>query len=73
MAGKQTGENHMDTVINGAYNACENRCLMRGVETNLIVPFVKEGRTKKIITAYPCKRLEKELKNKEDIRWVRIR
>jgi hypothetical protein len=46
---------------------------MRGVETNLIVPFVKEGRTKKIITAYPCKRLEKELKNKEDIRWVRIR
>ena len=46
---------------------------MRGLKTNLIVSFITEGSIFKIITSYPCKNLKKELKNKEGIRWVRIR
>jgi hypothetical protein len=44
-----------------------------GIETNLIVPFVKEGKKIKIVTVYPCKYLRKELKSKEGKRWVRIK
>lgn len=46
--------------------------IMRGLKTNLIISFIKEDKTFKIITSYPCKNLKKELKNKEGIRWVRI-
>ena len=44
-----------------------------GVETNLVVPFIKTGNTAKIVTVYPCRDLEKELKKKEGARWVRIK
>ncbi|MEW5945584.1 MAG: DUF4258 domain-containing protein [bacterium] len=44
-----------------------------GVETNLVVPFIKTENTVKIVTVYPCRGLEKELKKKEGARWVRIK
>lgn len=43
------------------------------IETNIIIPFVKERDTFKIITIYPCKELDREIKKKEGIRWVRIK
>lgn len=44
-----------------------------GVETNLVVPFIKMENTVKIVTVYSCRDLEKELKKKEGARWVRIK
>lgn len=44
-----------------------------GAETNLVVPFIKQGNSVKIVTVYPCRDIEKELKKKEGARWVRIK
>jgi len=43
------------------------------IKTNLIVIFKKERNIIKIITVYPCKNIEKEIKKKEDIRWIKIK
>jgi len=43
------------------------------VKTNLIIPFVRERDTFRVITAYPCKNLEREIRKKEGRRWVRIK
>ncbi len=42
-------------------------------KTNLIVIFTKERNIIKIVTAYPCKNIKKEIKRKEDIRWIKIK
>ena len=39
-----------------------------GLETSLVVPFIKTGDAAKIVTVYPCRDLEKELKKKEGAR-----
>lgn len=44
-----------------------------GEETSLVVPFIKTKNAVKIVTVYPFRNLEKELKNKEGARWVRIK
>lgn len=46
---------------------------MAGTETNLIVPFEKESDVVKIVTAYPCRNLKKEMRRKEGKKWVRVR
>ncbi|MEJ5300827.1 MAG: DUF4258 domain-containing protein [Thermodesulforhabdaceae bacterium] len=43
------------------------------METNLIVVHKKEDDEIKIITAYPCKNIDKEIKRKERLKWIRIK
>jgi len=43
------------------------------IKTNLVVVHRKEGETIKVITVYPCKDIEKEIRKKEGKRWIRIR
>ncbi|MEW6201329.1 MAG: DUF4258 domain-containing protein [bacterium] len=49
------------------------RAKIDGIETNLIVPFVKTGNVIKVVTVYPCRDLAKEIDRKEGTRWVRIK
>lgn len=49
------------------------KVIITGTETNLIVPFEKECDVVKVVTAYPCKNLKKELRRKEGEKWVRVR
>ena len=42
------------------------------IKTNLVVVFIKKGEEIKIVTTYPCKNIDKEIKRKEGIRWVRM-
>jgi len=44
-----------------------------GISTNLIVPYVKENDIFKIVTVYPCRDINREIKRKEGTRWVRIK
>ena len=45
-----------------------------GMETNLIVPYVKPGDDEiKVVTAYPCRDLAGESGKKEGVRWIRIK
>lgn len=46
---------------------------IKGVSTNLVVVYTKQEDTIKIITLYPCKDIEREIKKKEVRRWARIR
>lgn len=46
---------------------------VKQVKTNLVVLHKKENDTIKIITAYPCKNIEKEIKRKEGSKWLRIK
>jgi hypothetical protein len=41
-------------------------------ETNLVVVYTKSEENFKIVTVYPCKNIEKEIKAKEKNRWIRI-
>ena len=41
-------------------------------ETNVVVIFTKREDERYVVTAYPCKDIDKEIKNKEGKRWVRI-
>jgi len=41
-------------------------------KTNLVVVFTKRGDEIFVITAYPVKNIDKEIKNKEGKRWIRI-
>jgi predicted aspartyl protease len=41
-------------------------------ETNLVVIFTKRKDEIYIVTAYPVKNIDKEIKNKEGKRWIRI-
>ena len=43
------------------------------VETNLIVVFKPEDGGTRVITAYPCKNIDKEVKAKEGKRWLKIK
>ncbi|MCD6489916.1 MAG: DUF4258 domain-containing protein [Thermodesulfobacterium sp.] len=42
------------------------------IQTNLVVIFTKKGEEIKIVTTYPCKNIDKEIKRKEGIKWVRM-
>jgi len=42
------------------------------IQTNLVVVFTKKGEEIKIVTTYPCRNINKEIKRKEGIRWVRM-
>lgn len=42
------------------------------VQTNLVVVFIRKGEDIKIVTTYPCKNIDKEIKRMEEIRWVRM-
>jgi len=41
-------------------------------ETNLVVVFIKRGDEIYVIAGYPVKNIDKEIKNKEGKRWIRI-
>jgi hypothetical protein len=43
-----------------------------GKETNLVVIFTKREDEIYIVTAYPVKDIDKEIKSKEGKRWIRI-
>jgi len=43
------------------------------IKTNLVVIFSKEKSIIKIITVYPCKNIKREIKRKENIRWIKIK
>ena len=43
------------------------------IKINLIVVHKKEGEAVKVITAYPCKNIEREVKRKEGLIWIRIK
>lgn len=49
------------------------RVIMAGMETNLIVPFEKENDVVKVVTAYPCRNVKKEIRRKEGKKWVRVK
>ena len=42
------------------------------IQTNLVVVFIKKGEKIKIVMTYPCRNINKEIKRKEGIRWVRM-
>jgi len=42
------------------------------IQTNFVVVFTKKGEEIKIVTTYPCKNINKEIKRKEGVRWVRM-
>ncbi|MBA7685034.1 hypothetical protein ES703_93447 [subsurface metagenome] len=44
-----------------------------GISTNLIIPYVKENDILKVVTIYPCRDINREIKRKEGTRWVRIK
>jgi len=44
----------------------------KNIETNLIVVYNKEGDIIKIVTVYPCKNIEREIKAKELKRWIKL-
>ncbi len=44
-----------------------------GTSTNLIVPYVKENDILKVVTIYPCRDINREIKRKEGTRWVKIK
>lgn len=46
---------------------------IENVLTNLVVVYVAEKDSIKVITVYPCKNINKEIKKKEEKRWVRIK
>ena len=46
---------------------------IEGISTNLIVVYTKQENTIKVITAYPCTNIAKEIKKKEVRRWIKIR
>lgn len=43
------------------------------VSTNLLVVYTKENDVIRVITTYPCKDIDKEIKRKEGSRWVKIK
>jgi len=46
---------------------------VEGTSTNLVVVYTKQKDAVKVITAYPCTDIVKEIKKKEVRRWIRIR
>ena len=46
---------------------------IESINTNLIVVHKSEKDQIKIVTAYPCRDIEKEIKRKEGSRWIRIK
>jgi len=46
---------------------------IENISTNLVIPYVKEDNTLKVVTIYPCRDMDREIKRKERLRWVRIR
>jgi len=59
-------------IISKVFIAIRNTELSN-VKTNLVVCFTKEKNIIKIVTAYPCKKIEKEIRKKEAKRWVRVK
>lgn len=49
------------------------RIQVEGISTNLTVVYTKQEDTFKVITAYPCTDIAKEIKKKEVKRWIRIK
>lgn len=45
---------------------------IRTSKTHLVIVYTKKEDVFKIVTVYPCKNIEKEIKNKEGYRWIRI-
>ena len=46
---------------------------IEGINTNMIVVHKSEKDQIKIVTVYPCRDLEKEIKRKEGSKWIRIK
>ncbi len=44
-----------------------------GIHTNLVIPYVKENDKLKIVTIYPCREIDREIRRKEGMRWARIK
>ena len=44
-----------------------------GIETNLVVVFTHQAEEVKVITAYPCRNIDREIKAKEGKRWLKIK
>ncbi|MBI5748472.1 MAG: hypothetical protein HZA00_05045 [Nitrospinae bacterium] len=49
------------------------KVVIQGNETYLVIPFIKEGASTKVITVYPCKEIQKEIDKKEGKRWIRVK
>lgn len=45
---------------------------IKASETHLVLIYTKEEDVIKVVTVYPCKNIEKEIRNKEGHRWIRI-
>jgi len=43
------------------------------ISTYLVIPYTKEDEKIKVITVYPCRDINREIKKKEGKRWVKIR
>jgi hypothetical protein len=50
-----------------------SKVIIAGTETHLVVPFERESGEVKVVTAYPCRNLKKEIRRKEGKKWVRVR
>lgn len=44
-----------------------------GIETHLVVAYVKESEHAKVVTVYPCRDIKKEITRKEGKKWVKVR
>lgn len=49
-----------------------SRIKIMASETHLVLIYTKDEDAVKIVTVYPCKNIEKEIRNKEGNRWIRI-
>lgn len=48
-------------------------CFSQGETMEELLENIKEGNTIKIITAYPCREIQKEIDKKEGKRWIKVR
>ena len=49
------------------------KVVIQGNDTYLVIPFIKEGASTKVITVYTCKEIQKEIDKKEGKRWIRVK
>ena len=43
------------------------------MQTNLVVVYAKHEEVIKVVTAYPCSNVEREIRKKEVRRWIKIK
>ncbi len=51
----------------------EVKLVFSKVKSNLVVSFTKEKDVIKIITVYPCRKIDKEIRKKGAKRWVKVK